>query len=126
MAKKVTSSRTSKDPEATSGAGAAVAERSKDIRKPGEGKPAVRRKSPPHQSKPKTTGSASKEPVKKAASPRKATEGQSRAGAKSSGGKSSIASKVVEGLKATATGALGAVSLAAQALTSENKRGKRK
>src|SRR5262245_53601216 len=117
MAKKVTSSRTSEGPERKGDTGAAVAERSTDAGK----------KSASSRPNAKTTGRGIEKPVKKAR-PKpsaKATsrstdaEFQHRANMKSSKSKSSIASKVVEGLKATATGALGAVSLAAQALTSE-------
>jgi hypothetical protein len=116
MAKKATSSRTSKGPEATSAAHAAVIDRPKVARKATGGKkPAVQKKP-----------ASAKEPAGKAASAPKAKAGQSRSGSKSTRGKSSIASKVVEGLKATATGAIGAVSLAAQALTADKKPGKRK
>jgi hypothetical protein len=100
MAKKATSPRTSKGPEATSAAHAAK-------------KPAVHKKS-----------ESAKRPAAKSAP--KAMAGQSRSRSKSPEAAPSIASKVVDSLKATATGALGAVSLAAQALTADKKPGKRK
>jgi hypothetical protein len=133
MAQKPKSSKRSKGPEATRAAGAAVVERSKDAPKAGDKKPAVPKKPASGSARKKSAAKTSTPLVKaartastKAESSPKATESQHRGASKSSGDKSSIASKVVKGLKATATGALGAVSLAAQALTSEKKPGKRK
>src|SRR5262245_50129344 len=122
MAKTATSSR--KSSKAVHGASASIVERSEDASKAkskaasskARGRAAAPVSAAKRSSAAKTSGHSTKSSTSTAAKSHTTSRAKS----------SSIATKVVEGLKATATGALGAVSMAAQALTPDKKLGKRK